>query len=79
MKRRKAVLSIPPSFVEVERLARYYAKGRGIPFSAFVWQAVEHYLREQISATRSPNGGGRYLFHASSESSRRECFKSALE
>ncbi|MCD6507285.1 hypothetical protein J7M22_11780 [Candidatus Poribacteria bacterium] len=48
MKRRRAVLSIPPSFAEVEQLARYYAKGRGISFSAFVWQAVEHYLREQM-------------------------------
>lgn len=48
MAQRKTVLSVPPSFLEVEQMARYYAKGKGMSFSAFVWQAVEHYLREQI-------------------------------
>ncbi len=54
MARRKTVLSVPPSFLEVEQMARYYAKGKGIPFSAFVWQAVEHYLREQIGEEELP-------------------------
>jgi len=45
MTHKKTVLSIPPSFSEVEQMVRYYAKGRGIPFSAFVWQAVEHCSR----------------------------------
>lgn len=48
MVRRKTILSVPPSFIEVEQLARYYAKGKGMPFSSFVWQAVEYYLREQL-------------------------------
>jgi len=55
MARKKTVLSIPPSFLEVEQVARYYAKGRGIPFSAFVWQAVEHYLREQMGEEELPD------------------------
>ncbi len=51
---RKKVLSVPPSFLEIEQLARYYAKGKGISFSAFVWQAVEHYLREQLGEEELP-------------------------
>ena len=48
MARQRTTLSIPPSFVEIVQFARHYAQGRGIPFSAFVWQAVEHYLRELL-------------------------------
>ena len=55
MTHKKTVLSVPPSFSEVEQMARYYAKGRGIPFSAFVWQAVEHYLREQLGEEELPD------------------------
>ncbi|RKY57272.1 MAG: hypothetical protein DRP94_09285 [Candidatus Latescibacterota bacterium] len=55
MTHKKTVLSVPPSFLEVEQMARYYAKGRGIPFSAFVWQAVEHYLREQLGEEELPD------------------------
>jgi len=29
MPSRKTVLSVPPSFVEVVQLAKYYAKGKG--------------------------------------------------
>jgi len=29
-------------------LAKYYAKGKGIPFSSFVWQAVENNIREEL-------------------------------
>ena len=55
MAHKRTVLSVPPSFLEVEQMARYYAKGRGIPFSAFVWQAVEHYLREQLGEEELPD------------------------
>ena len=55
MVRRKTVLSVPPSFMELEQLARYYAKGKGMPFSSFVWQAVEHYLREQLGEEELPS------------------------
>jgi hypothetical protein len=52
---RKTILSVPPSFIEVEQLARYYAKGKGIPFSSFVWQAVENYLREELGEEELPS------------------------
>jgi hypothetical protein len=54
MPHRKTILSVPPSFVEVEQLARYYAKGKGIPFSSFVWQAVENYLRDELGEEELP-------------------------
>jgi len=56
MQRCKTILSVPPSFIEVEQLARYYAKGKGIPFSSFVWQAIEYYLREELGEEELPSG-----------------------
>ena len=55
MRHKKTIFSVPPSFLEVEQMAPYYAKVRGIPFSAFVWQAAEHYLREQLGEDELPD------------------------
>jgi len=44
----KITITVPPAYREVAEVARLYAKSRGLPLSAFIWEAVESYLREKL-------------------------------